>query len=380
MDRIRYLREPGSETAARLLAAQPHNFVDRPTDPERFYEMLADPCARRAGRRPIYHRLQHRPPGRRLLRPGRRHGAQELWRSRRLYDADLDRREQRDAHRPRRRRDRLVRQICPRRAVAAGRDQGLVLGRARRGAGRRLVDATSHFERAAATPDYSTASWRSNGSAARSPVRPACRPFQVSAAAARRVPEKRLVRAVRQLGQQGQRADQSLFIRALSELAETPNERVLASKPRPRSGAATSRCGPPGRRATPDRPFTRGRLPDHSLGRSRRTASGRWSMASPARKLVRSRRLSHVGARGMMQLMPGTAARAGGQDGHRLRRFAPDVRSQLQRHARQRLFPAAARPVGRQLSAGGRQLQRRRGQRPQMDPRLWRPARRPAPT
>ncbi|QIL02954.1 lytic transglycosylase domain-containing protein [Sphingomonas sinipercae] len=40
MDRLRYLRDGGNEQMARSLAAQPHNFTDRPADVERWYEML----------------------------------------------------------------------------------------------------------------------------------------------------------------------------------------------------------------------------------------------------------------------------------------------------------------------------------------------------
>ncbi|HEU5482109.1 MAG TPA: hypothetical protein VFU80_03305, partial [Sphingomicrobium sp.] len=40
MDRLRYLRDGGNEHSARVLAAQPHQFTERPADPERWYEML----------------------------------------------------------------------------------------------------------------------------------------------------------------------------------------------------------------------------------------------------------------------------------------------------------------------------------------------------
>src|SRR5439155_4061508 len=40
MDRARYLRDRNYGQSARDLAARPHNFVYRPADPERFYDML----------------------------------------------------------------------------------------------------------------------------------------------------------------------------------------------------------------------------------------------------------------------------------------------------------------------------------------------------
>ena len=40
MDRARYLRANNYDQAAQQLAARAHNFVYRPADPERFYDML----------------------------------------------------------------------------------------------------------------------------------------------------------------------------------------------------------------------------------------------------------------------------------------------------------------------------------------------------
>src|SRR5207344_3155685 len=41
MDRARYLRDSGYTQAARDLFARSHNFVAKPTDPERFLDMMA---------------------------------------------------------------------------------------------------------------------------------------------------------------------------------------------------------------------------------------------------------------------------------------------------------------------------------------------------
>jgi soluble lytic murein transglycosylase len=40
MDRLRYLHDGGNDNLARQLAAQKHQFTERPADPERWYEML----------------------------------------------------------------------------------------------------------------------------------------------------------------------------------------------------------------------------------------------------------------------------------------------------------------------------------------------------
>jgi soluble lytic murein transglycosylase len=55
MDRLRYLRDGGNEYAARSLAAQPHNFTERPADPDRWYEMLLILAGGAAGDRQYTH-------------------------------------------------------------------------------------------------------------------------------------------------------------------------------------------------------------------------------------------------------------------------------------------------------------------------------------
>ena len=68
MDRIRYLRDGGNEQRRR--ASSPRGRTISPTA-RRSRALLRDarhPRARRGGRPPIHHRLQHRPPGRRQLR------------------------------------------------------------------------------------------------------------------------------------------------------------------------------------------------------------------------------------------------------------------------------------------------------------------------
>ena len=87
--------------------------------------------------------------------------------------------------------------------------------------------------------------------------------------------------------------------------------------------------------------------------------------------------VSHAGARGLMQLMPGTAREQAGKMGVGYDPRPADVRPDLQRDARLGLFPADAQHLGRQRPAGGRQLQRRRRQRAQVDRPLRRPAHRP---
>ena len=134
-------------------------------------------------------------------------------------------------------------------------------------------------------PNCSTASSRSNGSAARSPPRPACPRCQVSDAQRSAFQQKRLVRAVRLLGQQGQRSRPEPVRPRLVRIARQ------RARPHPRL-----RTGEPDRAAGPRRVdralgaqrrlglLHPRRLPDPRQQRARRGASGRWSTASRARK------------------------------------------------------------------------------------------------
>ena len=138
MDRARYLRDSGYERSARA-AVRPAAPVHPP--PGRRRALLRNAAAARRGRRRAT-ASGDRPtisPGRSTTRcpPGADISLAALWRSRRIYLAGLARRDGRARPaQPAGRRGRDVRALCPRRPVAAGRDQGLLLGRARR-AGRR---------------------------------------------------------------------------------------------------------------------------------------------------------------------------------------------------------------------------------------------------
>ncbi len=86
--------------------------------------------------------------------------------------------------------------------------------------------------------------------------------------------------------------------------------------------------------------------------------------------------ISHAGARGLMQLMPGTAREQAGKLGLS---YAPDALTRdatLQYSAWRRLFRADAGLLRRLLPARGRSLQRRAGQREQVAGRQWRSAHR----
>ena len=122
---------------------------------------------------------------------------------------------------------------------------------------------------------------------------------------------------MRLLGQQGQRDDQSLFVRALSEAVDNEADRVLAAE------LATADRAPGPCRVDRALGAQRrlGLLHPRRLSRPIRAASraGRiWSLVHGITRQESSfdrGAVSHAGARGMMQLMPGTAREQAGKMG-----------------------------------------------------------------
>jgi soluble lytic murein transglycosylase len=188
-------------------------------------------------------------------------------------------------------------------------------GRAAAQAGR-MVDATNHFERAAANPElfYGQLALERLGRPvpAPGPLQSAFVPNPQRAA----FQQNRLVRAVRLLGQQGQRSEQSLFIRALSESLTNHHDRVLASEMASQIGRQdlavwTARSA----RNAGSSFYTRAGFPTHANV----PAGPIWSLVHGITRQESSfdrAAVSHAGARGMMQLMPATAAEQAGKMGY----------------------------------------------------------------
>ena len=316
MDRIRYLRDAGSEAGARQLAARPHNFVNRPIDPERFYEMLvilargaaadrqytqayniarqiddsfapgADIALKSYGVRDEYTTLAWL-AGTSAMQIGRSGDAVAMF-------------------------DRYARGG---RSLQVATKGWYWAGRAAAQAGR-VLDSRSHFERAAAVPEmlYGQLALERLGRAVPTPAGLAS--LLVTPAQRSAFQQKRLVRAVRLLGQQGQRADQSLFIRALSESVANDTDRALATELANQIGRQdlavwTARSA----RNAGSSFYTRAAFPTHASS----VPSGRiWSLVHGITRQESSfdrTAVSHAGARGMMQLMPGTAAEQAGKMG-----------------------------------------------------------------
>ena len=324
MDRIRYLRDSGTESGARSLAAQPHNFVDRPTDPERFYEMLVI-LARGAladGQYTTAYNIARQVDD--SFAPGvdialKSYGVRDDYTTLAWVAGTSALRLNRPA-------DAIAmfdRYARGGRSLQVATKGYYWAGRAAAQAGR-MLDATRYFERAAATPElfYGQLALERLGRSV--PAPPALASATINPAERSAFQQKRLVRAVRLLGQQGQRADQALFIRALSEAVTTPAERVLATETASQIGRQdlavwTARSA----RNSGAAFYTRAGFPTHAGN----VPSGRiWSLVHGITRQESSfdrTAVSHAGARGLMQLMPATAAEQAGKlglgyDGSRL--------------------------------------------------------------
>ncbi len=187
-------------------------------------------------------------------------------------------------------------------------------GRAAAAAGQQ-ERANAFFEQAA-NPDlfYGQLALERLGREVPAPApRPAVSPNDPTAAAFER---RDLVEATKYLGQQGRWNDQSLFVRALSEALESDQERALAGSlgariGRPDLGVWVARSA----RNEGVRVYNRASFPEVRVPPSQ---SRYWSLSNAITRQESSfdrAAVSHAGARGMMQLMPGTAREQAGKLG-----------------------------------------------------------------
>ncbi|MDP8913015.1 MAG: lytic transglycosylase domain-containing protein [Pseudomonadota bacterium] len=136
-----------------------------------------------------------------------------------------------------------------------------------------------------------------------------------------------LVEAVRLLGQLGQWEDQSVFVRALAEHAGTDRERALAAELAGQIGRRDLGVWLARSARNEGTPFyVRAGYPEVSIPAAQ---TNYWSLAHGIVRQESSfdpAAVSHAGARGMMQLMPGTAREVAGQLGlvHEQRRLTLD--------------------------------------------------------
>jgi soluble lytic murein transglycosylase len=318
MGRARYLRDSGYETAARQLFARSHNFTQRPTDPDKFLEMMELLAVGAMSDR--QYQLAY-DIGRQVddaFAPGadislKSYGVRDKYTTLTWTagTAALER-----LNRPR---DAVVlfdKYANGGRSLQVATKGWYWAGRAAVQSGDHM-NARTHFERAAATPElfYGQLALERLGRIV--PVPAGTPSLLVTNDQRSAFYRKRLVQALRQLGQQGQWDEQSLFVRALSEDVSTDAERLLAVELAAQSGRPdlavwTARSA----RNAGSAFYYRATYPTHAYS----VPAGRvWSLVHGITRQESSfdkRAVSHAGARGMMQLMPGTAREQAGKSGY----------------------------------------------------------------
>jgi len=317
MDRARYLRAHNYESAAEDLAARGHNFTYKPADPERFYDMLillAGDATQDRDWRTAYNIASQIDDA---LPAGTDVSSQPLdirddyttlaWLA---GTVALDR-----MNSPMNAMAMFARYARGGQSVQVLTKGDYWAGRAARAAGR-FNEANSYFEQAAAHPGlfYGQLSLERLGRSVSAP--PAALPQYVTTQFQRTAfNSRRLVQAVRLLGQQGRSTEQALFVRALAESLDNDADRNLAVElsrqiSRPDLAVWTARMA----RVKGSSFYVRQAYPTLSA-----SVSGElWSLAHGISRQESSfdpYAVSHAGARGMMQLMTGTAREQAGKLG-----------------------------------------------------------------
>ncbi|HEY6049262.1 MAG TPA: lytic transglycosylase domain-containing protein, partial [Sphingomicrobium sp.] len=309
MDRARYLRANNYDQAAEDLAGRAHNFTYRPADPQRFYDLLIDLAGKAVQDRnwPLAYNIASQIDD--VLPPGAQVADQPLdvrddytslaWLA---GNAALDR-----LQRPANAIAMFDRYARAGRSLQVQTKGDYWVGRAALAAGR-MDSATAYFQRAAAFPDlfYGQLALERLGKSVAPP--PAALPQSTTTSLQRTAfNNRRLVQAVRLLGQQGQSTEQALFVKALAQSLDNDSDRNLAIElgqqiSRQDLAVWVSRSA----RIKGSSFYVRQSYP--TLPAS--VSSNLWSLAHGISRQESSfdpYAVSWAGARGMMQLMTGTA-------------------------------------------------------------------------
>ena len=309
MDRARYLRANNYDNAARDLFARSHNFSYRPADPQRFYDMmlaLANDAAQDRDWQAAYNISSQLDD---VLPPGASVSGQSLdirdnytslaWLAGSIA---LDR-----LHSPSNAIAMFDRYARAGRSLQVQTKGDYWAGRAALAAGKFQV-SNSYFQQAAAYPElfYGQLALERLGRSVQAP--PQALPQYVTTPAQRAAfNAKPLVQAVRLLGQQGRSTEQALFVKALATSLDTDSERNLAVE----LGLQTGRQDLPvwvARMARVKGSMFYVKQAYPTLGSS--VSPSIWSVAHGITRQESSfdpYAVSHAGARGLMQLMSGTA-------------------------------------------------------------------------
>ena len=307
VDRIRFLRLYNNENGARWIAARPQNFLHRPADPARYIETMLSLATG------AYNARQYQQAydiGRQVngaFAPGTDMTAQSyairddytslVWLSGQSALSGINR--------PALAVQQFVNYSKGGKSLQVTSKGLYWAGRAALYAGQ-AAQANGYFAQAAAYPElfYGQLALERLGRAVPVPGAPPA-PSPAQRAAFQR---NRLAQATRLLGQQGRREEQTLFVRALGESLTNDGDRVLASEYGQAIGRQdlavwTARAA----RNNGSAFYYRSAFPLHASS----APSGKmWSLVHGITRQESSfdrGALSRVGARGLMQLMPGTA-------------------------------------------------------------------------
>jgi soluble lytic murein transglycosylase len=325
MDRARYLLARNYDQAARDLAARQHNFIYRPADAERFYDLLltlANDAAQDRQWTTAFNITRHLsdalPEGTDISQQpvGIRDNYTSLvWLGGNIA---LDRTNQ-----PGSAIAMFYNYARGGRSLQVQTKGNYWAGRAALAAGR-FQEANGYFERAAAYPElfYGQLALERLGRSV-SPPPASVASYTATPAQRSAFAGNRLVQAVRMMQQSGSAQERTQFVRALAESLETDTDRALAVE----LGQQLGRQDLPVWVARMARVkgsmfYVRQAYPTFSAS----VSPGIWSLAHGITRQESSfdpYAVSHAGARGMMQLMTGTAREQAGKmgiayDGYRL--------------------------------------------------------------
>ena len=309
MDRARYLRASNYGGAAQQLAAREHNFAYKPADPERFFDMLALVAGDAADARNWQTAYNIASQIDDVLPSGTPIADQPIgvrddyttlaWLA---GTVALDR-----MNRPASAVPMFDRYAQAGKSLQVQTKGSYWAGRAALAAGR-ADDANGYFARAAAYPDlfYGQLALERLGRSVAAP--PAALPQFVTTQLQRTAFDgRRVVQAIKLLGQQGRSSEQALFVKALAESLDNETDRNLAVDLGQQIGRQdvavwTSRMA----RVKGSMFYVRQAYPTLPA-----SVSGElWSLAHGISRQESSfdpYAVSHAGARGLMQLMNGTA-------------------------------------------------------------------------